>query len=109
MIEWNKLSSNLNRKIKAWKNKMKEPGSNLSCLHYFAWRRKRQPTLVFLPGKFRGLGSLVGYSPWGRKESDMTELPHFLSFYSSIWRKKWQPTPVFLPEESHGHRGLVGL
>ena len=28
---------------------------------------------VFLPGKFHGQRSLVGYSPWGRRESDMTE------------------------------------
>ena len=32
-----------------------------------------QPTPVFLPGKFHGQRSLVGYSPWGHKESDMTE------------------------------------
>ena len=31
-----------------------------------------KPTPVFLPGKSNGLGSLVGYSPWGRKDSDMT-------------------------------------
>ena len=36
------------------------------------WRRKWQPTLVFLPGRFRELRSLVGYSPWGLRESDMT-------------------------------------
>ena len=32
-----------------------------------------QPTPVLLPGKFHEQGSLVGYSPWGHKESDMTE------------------------------------
>ena len=37
------------------------------------WRRKWQPTPVFLPGEFQGQRSLVGYSPWGRKDSDMTE------------------------------------
>ena len=37
------------------------------------WRRKWQPTPVLLPGKSHGDRSLVGYSPWGRKESDMTE------------------------------------
>ena len=37
------------------------------------WRRTWQPTPVFLPGEFHGQRSLVGYSPWGRKESDMTE------------------------------------
>ena len=69
--------------------------------------RKWQATPLFLPGKFHRWRSLVGYSPWGRKESDTTEQLHFLSFCSSFWRRKWQPTPVFLPEESHGQRGLV--
>ena len=36
-------------------------------------RRKWQPTPVFLPGKFHGQRSLVGYSPWGNKESDMAK------------------------------------
>ena len=36
------------------------------------WRRKWQPTPVFLPGKSHGQGSLVGYSAWGCKESHMT-------------------------------------
>ena len=45
------------------------------------WRRKWQPTPVFLPGKSHGPWSLVGYCPWGRKESDMTEWFHFLSFF----------------------------
>ena len=37
------------------------------------WRREWQLTPVFLPGAFHGQRSLVGYSPWGHKESDMTE------------------------------------
>ena len=37
------------------------------------WRRKWQSALVFLPGEFPGQRSLVGYSPWGRKEADMTD------------------------------------
>ena len=41
------------------------------------WRRKWQPTPVFLPGESHGCRSLVGYSPWGHKESDMTERLHF--------------------------------
>ena len=36
---------------------------------------------VFLPGESHGRRSLVGYSPWGRKESDTTEQLHFISFY----------------------------
>ena len=41
------------------------------------WRRKSQPTPVFLPGKSHGRRSLVGYSPWGCKELDTTERLHF--------------------------------
>ena len=40
-----------------------------------SWRRKWQPTPVFLPREFHGERSLVGYSPWGFKEVD-TELTH---------------------------------
>ena len=36
------------------------------------WRRKWQPTAVFLPEKSYGQRSPVGYSPWGHKESDTT-------------------------------------
>ena len=38
-----------------------------------SWRRAWQPTPVFLPGKSHGQRSLVGYSQYGRKESDTTE------------------------------------
>ena len=38
-----------------------------------SWRRKWQPTPVFLSGKSHGHMSLVGYSLWGHKESDTTE------------------------------------
>ena len=41
------------------------------------WRRKWQPTPVFLPGESHGRRSLVGYSPWVSKESDTTERLHF--------------------------------
>ena len=37
------------------------------------WRRKWQPTTVLLLGESHGGRSLVGYSPWGHKESDMTD------------------------------------
>ena len=39
------------------------------------WRRKRLLTPVLLHGEFYGQRSLEGYSPWGHKESDMTEQP----------------------------------
>ena len=37
------------------------------------WRRKWQPTPVFLPGESQGRGRLVACHQWGRTESDMTE------------------------------------
>jgi len=37
------------------------------------WRRKWQPSPVFLPGKFHGQRSLVGYSSWNCKELDTTK------------------------------------
>ena len=37
------------------------------------WRRAWQPTSALLPGESHGQKSLVDYSPWGHKESDMTE------------------------------------
>ena len=38
------------------------------------WRKKWQPTPVFLPGKSQGQGSLVGCRLWGHTESDVTEV-----------------------------------
>ena len=40
---------------------------------FMRWRRKWQPTPVFLPGESQGRGSLVGCRLWGRTESDTTE------------------------------------
>ena len=45
----------------------------------FARRRQWQPTPVFLPGESQGRGSLVGCCPWGRTESDTTEVTQQLS------------------------------
>ena len=42
----------------------------LVTLVFVDWRRKWQSIPVFLPGKFHGQGD---FSPWGRKESDMTD------------------------------------
>ena len=38
------------------------------------WRRAWQPAPVFLPGESHGQRSLAVYNPWGRKESDTTEV-----------------------------------
>ena len=49
--------------------------SNFTSLSTFMhWRRKWQPTPVFLPGESQGRGSLVGCRLWGRTESDTTEV-----------------------------------
>ena len=47
------------------------------CSLPLARRRKWQSTPVLLPGKSHGQRRLVGYSPWGHKESDTTEQLHF--------------------------------
>ena len=68
-------------------------------LHYIlGW--KWQPTPVFLPGKFQGQRNLVGYSPWGCKELDMTKrLPHTpcLERDSSHLHKTKRPIPWLSP------------
>ena len=40
---------------------------------FIHWRRKWQPTPVFLPGESQGWGNLVGFRLWGRTELDTTE------------------------------------
>ena len=47
---------------------------SLSLFTFMYWRRKWQPTPVFLPGESQGRGSLVGCHLWGRTVSDMTEV-----------------------------------
>ena len=81
---WHPNSSTLAWKI-PW---MEEPGglqsmgslrvrhdwaTSLSLLTFMHWRRKWQPTPVFLPGESQGQGSLVGCCLWGHPESDTTE------------------------------------
>ena len=46
---------------------------SLSLFTFMPWRRKRQPTPVFLPGESQGRGSLVACHLWDRTELDMTE------------------------------------
>ena len=44
------------------------------CGGKMPWKKAWQPTPAFLPGESHGQRSLVGYSPWGRKELDMTDV-----------------------------------
>ena len=56
----------------------KRPGFS-PWLGRIPWRREWQPTPVFLPGAFHGQRSLMCYSPWDGKESDVTDwLTHSL-------------------------------
>ena len=60
--------------------------------HYSIIRRRQwQPTPVLLPGKSHGRRSLVGCSPWGRKESDTTERLHFHFSLSCIGEGNGNP------------------
>ena len=62
------------------------------------WRRKWQPTPIFLPGESHGQRSLVGCRPWGLKESDTTERLtqiHGNKEAVSSWR------PGVRPKEGH--------
>ena len=56
------------------KNPPANAGGFDSWLRKIPWRRKWQPTPVFLPGEPHGQRSLEGYSPWDGKESDTTEV-----------------------------------
>ena len=55
------------------------------------WRRQWHPTLVILPGKSHGRRGLVGCSPWGHEESDMTERLHLHLSLSCIGEGNGNP------------------
>ena len=65
--------------------------TSLSLFTFMHWRRKWQPSPVFLPGDSHGWGSLVGCSPWGRWESDTTERLRFHFSLSCIGEGNGNP------------------
>ena len=65
--------------------------TSLSLFTFMHWRRLWQPTPVLLPGESQGHWSLVGYSPWGRQESDTTERLHFHFSLSCIGEGNGNP------------------
>ena len=75
------------------------------------WRRKWQPTPVFLPGEFHGLRSLASYSSWSRKESDMTEqLTHRLYAQEFNARSYVSVIPIFLRKlHTINHSGCINF
>ena len=60
------------------------------------WRRAWQPTPVFLPEESDGQRSLVDYSPWGHKESDMTEATAWMHSQ----QKAFSHIPLFILENT---------
>ena len=68
------------------------------CAKKIPWRRDWKSIPVFLPGESHGQRNLAGYSPWGHKQSDMTEWlsTHGRTFL--IWLKSsffpWEWSPV---------------
>ena len=54
-------------------------------------RRQWHPTPVLLPGKSQGRRNLVGWSPWGHRESDTTEQLHVHFSLSSIGKRNGNP------------------
>ena len=65
------VSHSAGRFFTAWAARETHVIDIVQCL--YMWRRQWHPTPVLLLGKSHWRRSLVGYSPWGRKESDMTE------------------------------------
>ena len=57
--------------------------TSLSLFTFMHWRRKWQPTPLFLPGESQGRGSLVGCRLWGRTESDTTS-----DLAAAAWNRK---------------------
>ena len=53
-------------------------------IYFNPWRRKWQPTPVFLPREFHGQTSLVGCGPWDRKELDRTKRLNYHHQYTSV-------------------------
>ena len=70
------------------------------------WRRKWQPTPVLLPEESHGGRSLVGYSPWGCKESDTTERLHFHFHQLTCFQ---QTASISTQPENSGLRGETVL
>ena len=62
-------------RLQSWGRKESDTSEWLHFLSFYSsfWRRKWQPTPVFLPGESHGQRGLVGYSLWGCKESDTTK------------------------------------
>ena len=110
--------------------------TSLSLFTFMHWRRKWQPTPVFLPGESQGRdprAAVYGVTQSPTRLQRLSSSSSSLAFYSASliaqlvtnllamqetgvrfpgkipWRRKWWPAPVLLPRKSHGgRRSLVG-
>ena len=74
----------------------------------YPWRRKWQSTPVFLPEESHGQKSLAGYSPWGRKESDMAEVTEHMHTHPLLGQDLldlFPPKRDIVLEPDGGHQG----
>ena len=69
--------------------------TSLSLFTFLHWRRKWQPTPVFLPGESQGRGSLVGCHLWGHTELDTTEVLS-ISNLGSGTKKCWESASLWI-------------
>ena len=109
--------------------------TSLSLFTFMHWRRKRQPTPVFLPGESQGFcwAAVYGVTQSQTSLTWLSSSSHSMGFPGGasgkeptcqcrrlkrcgfdpwvgkiLWRRKGQPISVFLPGESHGQRSLAG-
>ena len=82
--------------------------TSLSLFTFLHWRRKWQPSPVFLPGESQGLQSLVGCRLWGWRVGHNWSDLAAAAVAAPWWWRKCQPTPVLMPGESQGQRSLAG-
>ena len=71
------------------------------------WRRKWQLTPAFLPEKSHRQRSLVGYSPWGHKESDMAECVHIYAHTCAHTQVSWETRFKLLEEITVGEKTIT--
>ena len=84
--------------------------TSLSLFTFMRWRRKWQPTPVFLPGESQGRGSLVGCRLWGRTESDTTEAAAaatICAYMLNCFRCVWLCNPVDHSPQGSSIRGIL--
>ena len=95
MLRFDRKQQNSVKQYFYKKNKFKRKKVNhlitLSVMYAMIWRRQWHPTPVLWPGKSHGQRSLVGYSPWGHKESDLTEQLHFYFLLSCTGEENGNP------------------